>query len=84
MDAFTFIVLKRLFVPEGNAAFRQVVGRHLHFHFVPGKDFDVVHAHLSRDVGRQHVAVVQFDAEHGVGQGLDDRAVAFDSSLFCP
>ena len=71
-----------LFVPERYTSLRQIVGRHLHFYFISGKDLDVMHAHLPRDMGRKHVTVVQLDAEHGVGQRLDDRAVPFDSSRY--
>ena len=42
-----------------------------------------MHTHLPRDVGGEHVAVVQLDAEHRVGQRLDNRPVPFNSSLFC-
>lgn len=71
-----------LFVPERYTPFRQVIGRHLHFYLISGKDLDVVHTHLPRDVGGEHVAVVQLDAEHRVGQGFDNRTVPFNSSLF--
>ena len=57
-----------LFVPEGDTPLGQVVGRHFHFYFISGKDLDVVHPHLPRDMGSEHVAVVQLDAEHRVGQ----------------
>ena len=41
------------------------------------------HPHLSRNVGGNHVAVVQFDAKHCVREGLHDGSVLFDSSLLC-
>ena len=67
-----------LLVPEGYASFGEVVGRHLDADLVAGKDLDVVHAHLSGDVGRDFVAVLEFDAEHRIAESLDDGAVLFD------
>ena len=72
----------KLLVPERNPAFAQVIRRHFDLYFVPGQNLDVVHPHLSGDVGGNYVAVVQFHAEHGVGQSFDNGAVLFDCSLF--
>ena len=36
-----------LFVTVSDAAFGEVVGRHLDLHLVARQDFDVVHAHLA-------------------------------------
>ena len=33
-----------------------------------------MHAHLAGDVGKQLMAVIEFDTEHGIGKALDDRA----------
>ena len=37
-----------------------------------------MHPHLPRDVGQHLVSVFEFDAEHGVGEGFDDRALQYD------
>lgn len=34
-------------------------------------------AHLARDMGSNDVTIFQFDPEHGIGQGLDDRTFHF-------
>jgi hypothetical protein len=41
-----------------------------------------VHPHLSGDVGEHFVAVLEFDAEHGVRQRLDDRPFQDDRVFF--
>ena len=41
-----------------------------------------MHPHLPRDVGQHLVSVLQLDAEHGVGEGFDDRALQYDRIFF--
>src|SRR5262245_50327245 len=65
-----------------NAAARQVVGRQLHQHPVPGQDADEVLAHLARDVGEDLVLVLELDAEHGVRQRLDHGRLDLDGLFF--
>ena len=72
-----------LFISEGYAALRKIVGRHLYLDFVAGQNLDVVHTHLAWDVGCDFVSVLKFDAEHCVGECFDDGSVKFDCSLFC-
>ncbi len=64
----------RLSVTECDPAARQVVWRELDLHLVAGGDADVVHAHLSRDMGKHLVPVFEFDTEHGIGQRFNNRA----------
>src|SRR3954447_2180798 len=71
-----------LLVPVGDATPAEVVGRELDLHPVAGEDPDVVHPHLPRDVRQYLVTVLQLDAEHGVGQRLDDRAFHHDGVFF--
>ena len=76
---FTFTAVSVLFfslgvallVPVHDAAPGQVVGRQLHHHAILGQDADVVLPHLAADVGEHLVAVLQLNAKHGIGQGLD-------------
>lgn len=35
----------------GNSALREIVGGHLDLHLIAGEDFDIVHTHLTRDMG---------------------------------
>ena len=67
-----------LLVSVGDAATGKVVGRELDLDAVSGEDADVVHAHLSRDVGQHLVPVLELDPEHGIGQRLDDGALEDD------
>src|ERR1700731_2360305 len=62
-------------VPVHDAAPGQVVGRQLHHHPVLGQDADVVLPHLAADVSEHLVAVLQLNAEHRIGQGLDHAAL---------
>ena len=80
-EARVFIV-QLFLVSERDSAFCQVVGRHVHSYAVTGQDFDVVHPHLSRNVGRDDVPVFQFNSEHCVGQCFEDRAVLRYGRLF--
>ena len=41
---------------------------------VARQDTDVVHSHLSGDVGQNLVAVFEFDTEHRVRERLGDRS----------
>src|SRR3954451_633358 len=59
----------------------EVVGRQLDAHAVAGQDADAEAAHLARDVPEHRVAVVELDAEHGVGQRLDHLALELDLLL---
>ena len=52
---------------EGDPAPGEIVGREFDRHPVTGKNLDIVHPHLSRDVGENLVPVVQFNLKHGVG-----------------
>ena len=62
----------------------QIVRRHLHFHFIPGKNLDVVHSHLAGDMGRDHVAVIQLHRNIALDQRLDDRTVPIRSQFVLP
>lgn len=53
---------------ESDAALGKVVGRHLDIDFVASEDADAVLAHLTRCVGQHLMAIVQLDAEHGIGE----------------
>src|SRR3954462_10565414 len=70
--------LDPLLVPVGDATSAEVVRSELDLHLVAGEDPDVVHPHLSRDVGEDLVAVLELDTEHRVGEGFDDRPLDED------
>src|SRR6478735_8781990 len=71
-----------LLVAVDDPTSREVVRRELHHHAVLGEDPDVVLAHLAADVGENLVPVAQLDAEHGIRQGLHDRALDLDHAFF--
>src|SRR5690242_1003102 len=72
----------RLLVAVGDATPAEVVRRELDLHAVAGEDADVVHAHLPGDVREHLVPVLELHAEHGVGQGFDDRPLDEDRVVF--
>ena len=80
---FYFHIVRILFVAERNSAFREVVGRHLYSNLVTWQDFDVMHAHLARNVSGNLVSVFELYAEHSVRKGFDDGTILFNSCLFC-
>ena len=67
-----------LLVPIGDPTTSQVVRRQLNLDAITGENSDVMHPHLSGDVGQHFVAVFEFDAEHGVRQRLGDRSFQND------
>ena len=71
-----------LFGAERNATLSEVVRGELHGDFVAGEDFDVVLTHTARDVADHDVAVFEFDAEHGVGEGVEHRALHLNVIFF--
>ena len=52
------------------------------FDFVAGENSDVLLSHLARDVCGHHVTILEFDAEHHVGQRVDHGAFHFDYVFF--
>ena len=57
-------------MPESDARFAEIVGRHLHVHFVTNADADEIFAHFARDMGKDLVAVGQRHPKHRPGQHL--------------
>ena len=78
-----FHLLYLLLASPGDAAAGQIVRRHLHRDFVAGKDPDKVHPELAGNMRQNDVAVANINLEHGVGQGLNDRALEFNYIVFC-
>src|SRR5437867_741731 len=71
-----------LLVAVDDAAARQIVRRKLDRHLVSRENANKILAHLAGDVRQDLVLVLQLDAEHGVGQRLDDRGHDFNGVLF--
>src|SRR5215216_508902 len=71
-------LLLRSLVAVRDATSGEVVGGEFDLHLVPRQDPDVVHPHLPGDVRQDLVAVVQLEAEHGVGERRQDRALEHD------
>jgi hypothetical protein len=52
----------------------QVVRREFYGDFVSGQDLDEMHSHFAGNMRQHPVPIVQFNPEHGIGQGLHDRS----------
>src|SRR3954465_6316792 len=85
LDAWTdlhCVSLGSLLEAVDHAAPGEVVRRQLQLDAVPRQDPDVVHPHLAGDMCEHGVPVLEFDPEHGVGKGLDDRPLYLDHIIF--
>ena len=71
-----------LLVSIGDPTTSQVVRCQLNLDAITGENTDVMHPHLSGDVGQHFVAVFEFDAEHCVRQRLGDRSFQNDRVFF--
>jgi hypothetical protein len=67
-----------LLVTVGNATSGEVVWGEFNLHLVARKNADVVHAHLSGDVGEHFVPVLELDPKHRVRERFDNRALDED------
>jgi hypothetical protein len=67
-----------LLVSIGDPTSGEVVRGEFNLYLVARKDADVVHAHLSGNMGQNLVAVFELDPKHGVWEGLGDRAFEHD------
>ena len=78
-EGFTFTLEYRsflgLFFPPGDAALSEVVNRNLNRYRVTGKNFDIVHTQLTRDMCGHDVTVRELYLECGVRKCFHDNAV---------
>jgi hypothetical protein len=81
-DERTFMMTTPLFIPVGDPAFREIVGRQLDRDLVAHQDLDEVHAHFPRNMREHGVPVFKAHLEHCVGQCLGDHAIHFYRTLF--
>jgi hypothetical protein len=79
---FTFMALPLLLVPINDPTSGEVVGTEFNDYAILRKDSDVVLTHLSADVSENFVSVGKLDAEHGVRQRLNNRALDLDGTVF--
>lgn len=71
-----------LLIPVGNSTSAEVVGSQFHLHLVARQNPDVVHPHLSGDMGQHLVAILELDAKHRVGQRFSHRSLKDDRIFF--
>jgi hypothetical protein len=67
---------------EHDAGLGEVVGRHLHFDFVPDDESDEAFAHFSGDVGEHLVTAGKFHTEHRSGKHCGNFAFDLDGLFF--
>lgn len=82
IDWWGISTLYRLLVPVGDSPSAQVIRCEFNLNSVSWKDSDVVHPHLSADVGQNVVAVVQFHAETRAGEGFYNLPLKDDYVIF--
>jgi len=70
-------------MPEVNAAFGEVVRRHLDVDFIASQNADAVLAHFARGVSKHFVSIVQLDAEHSVRKDFRHNSFKFEQVFFC-
>src|SRR6185295_2539709 len=68
----------RLLVAVDDSAAGQIVRRKLHCYLISSENPDEILAHLAGNVRQDLVLVFQLNAEHRVGQWLDDRGHDFN------
>ena len=88
-DGFTFIVLPclshrlcavcgwRLFRAPGDPSLCQVIYGYFNRYLVAGKNLDIVHAKLTRDMSRNDMPIGKLNLEYGVRQCLNNRTLEF-------
>ena len=79
---FTFMALPLLLVPINDPTSGEVVGTEFNDYSILREDSDVVLTHLSADVSENFVSIGKLDAEHGVRQRLNNRALDLDGTVF--
>jgi len=70
------------FIPEGDAAARQIIRGQLHPYFISRKDPDKIHADLSGNMGQDLMPILQFDTEHCIGQRFRNDSLDFNRFFF--
>ena len=72
------VLIIALFESIGNSAASKIVRRQLDGNPVTGKDSDVMHPHLARNMRQDHMLVLQLHTKHRIGKGLQDRSLKLD------
>ncbi len=72
-----------LFCPVHDASLGQIIGSHFHHHLVTGENAYVVLAHFSGYMRGNDMSIVEFNAKHSIGQGVNDGPFHFDLVFFC-
>ena len=60
----------------------EIVRSELHLDTIARQDSDVVHAHLSRNMCQNFMAILEFDPKHGIGKGLSNCPLQYDCVFF--
>jgi len=83
-DCGHFTPSTRLFVPVGDAASREIIGRHLDAHTVSNQNANSILAHLAGNCCQNDMfRVVQLDLEECVGLLIYDSALRGNQIISC-
>lgn len=75
---FLLLTTYLLFRSENDPGSAQIVRCQLNCHLVAGKNTDVVHAHLSGDMAQDHMPIIKFDLEGGIGEVFENLTLHLD------
>ena len=70
-----------LFCSPGNASLGQVVDRNLNGYAITGKNFNIIHTELARNVCSHDVTVGQLDFKGSIGQRLNNCTFKFNNVI---
>ena len=73
-----FLIHSTLLLPEGYAAFRQVVRRHLYHNFVSWQDPNEMQSHFSGDMCQNAMSIGQLNPKHRIWKQFGYPAFNFD------
>lgn len=72
-----------LFFAVSDPSPRQIIGGKFDGDAVARKNTNIEFAHFAGNMGQDDMSVIEFDPEHCIGKGFNDRPFNFDRFLFC-
>lgn len=71
-----------LLIPISNSTLAEIIRRKLDGHPVALENLDIIHPHLTGNVGEDLMAIFELNEERCIRQRLLDHAIDFDRPLF--
>ena len=67
-----------LFVSKYDSALRKIIRTHFYLNLVAGKNLNIMHTHLTGNMGCDLMPIFQLYPEHCIAQGFNNYTVLFD------